>query len=90
MTKENLITAPSNTNLKQASEILKHHKIEKLPLVNENGILTGLITIKDIEKVVKYPNSAKDVSQTFSRCLCRNGNDTFERVDALVKAELMP
>ena len=60
MTKENLVTAPSNTTLDDATKILRNHKIEKLPLVNEKGILTGLITIKDIEKVVKYPNSAKD------------------------------
>jgi len=60
MTKENLITAPVYTNLQQAKEILAKHKIEKLPLVDDDFNLKGLITIKDIEKVRKYPNSAKD------------------------------
>lgn len=87
MTSENLITAPSNTTLAEASQILRKHKIEKLPLVNDKGILTGLITIKDIEKVVKYPNSAKD---KFGRLLVGasvgTSADTLERVDALVNA----
>ncbi len=60
MTKDNLVTAPVGTDLTKAREILSHHKIEKLPLVDENGILCGLITIKDIQKATKYPNSAKD------------------------------
>ena len=60
MTKDNLVTAPVGTDLVKAREILSHHKIEKLPLVDENGILCGLITIKDIQKATKYPNSAKD------------------------------
>ena len=60
MTKDNLVTAPVGTDLLKAREILSHHKIEKLPLVDENGILRGLITIKDIQKATKYPNSAKD------------------------------
>jgi len=60
MTKDNLVTAPVGTDLTKAREILSHHKIEKLPLVDENGILRGLITIKDIQKATKYPNSAKD------------------------------
>lgn len=60
MTCENLVTAPRGTTLEQAQEILRHHKIEKLPLVDGDGRLTGLITIKDIEKASKYPNSAKD------------------------------
>ena len=60
MTKDNLVTAPVGTDLLKAREILSHHKIEKLPLVDENGILCGLITIKDIQKATKYPNSAKD------------------------------
>ena len=62
MTKENLVTAPVGTNLAQAQEILRKHKIEKLPLVDENGYLKGLITIKDIEKSVQYPNTARDFS----------------------------
>ena len=60
MTRDNLVTAPVGTDLVKAREILSHHKIEKLPLVDENGILRGLITIKDIQKATKYPNSAKD------------------------------
>ncbi len=60
MTKDNLVTAPAGTDLAKAREILSRHKIEKLPLVDENGTLCGLITIKDIQKATKYPNSAKD------------------------------
>ncbi|GIN14605.1 inosine-5'-monophosphate dehydrogenase [Shouchella clausii] len=60
MTKEGLVTAPVGTTLEQAEKILQQHKIEKLPLVDDNGILKGLITIKDIEKVIEFPNSAKD------------------------------
>ena len=60
MTKENLVTAPVGTTLDQAESILQKYKIEKLPLVNEQGVLKGLITIKDIEKVIEFPNSAKD------------------------------
>lgn len=60
MTKDNLVTAPVHTTLQEAKQILGKHKIEKLPLVDEDFNLMGLITIKDIEKVRKYPNSAKD------------------------------
>jgi len=60
MTKENLVTAPKGTTLDQAREILSHHKIEKLPLVDEDYRLCGLITIKDIQKATRYPNAAKD------------------------------
>ncbi len=60
MTKENLVTAPVGTTLKEAEKILQKYKIEKLPLVDEDGTLKGLITIKDIEKVIEFPNSAKD------------------------------
>ena len=60
MTKDNLVTAPEGTTLADAQEILRRHKIEKLPIVNANNELKGLITIKDIEKATKYPNSAKD------------------------------
>ena len=67
MTKENLVTAPVGTTLEEAEKILQRHKIEKLPLVDENGVLKGLITIKDIEKVIEYPNAAKDAS---GRLLC--------------------
>ncbi len=67
MTKENLITAPVGTTLAQAQEILRANKIEKLPIVDDNFILRGLITIKDIEKATKYPNSTKDKN---GRLLC--------------------
>ncbi|WP_078414529.1 IMP dehydrogenase [Priestia abyssalis] len=60
MTKENLVTAPVGTTLDEAEKILQKHKIEKLPLVDNQGVLKGLITIKDIEKVIEFPNSAKD------------------------------
>ncbi len=87
MTSENLITAPVGTTLETAQQILSKHKIEKLPLVDENNVLKGLITIKDIEKAVKYPNAAKDSS---GRLLCGAAigvtNDMLERVEALVNA----
>ena len=60
MTKENLVTAPEGTTLAEAQEILRQRKIEKLPLVDKNNVLKGLITIKDIEKATKYPTSATD------------------------------
>jgi IMP dehydrogenase len=60
MTKDNLVTAPVGTTLKEAEGILQKHKIEKLPLVDDHGVLKGLITIKDIEKVIEFPKSAKD------------------------------
>jgi IMP dehydrogenase len=60
MTKNNLVTAAVGTTLKEAEGILQKHKIEKLPLVDEDGVLKGLITIKDIEKVIEFPHSAKD------------------------------
>ncbi|HBE12816.1 MAG TPA: IMP dehydrogenase, partial [Clostridiales bacterium] len=58
--KERLITAPVGTTLDDAKEILRQHRIEKLPLVDENFSLKGLITIKDIEKAIRYPHAAKD------------------------------
>lgn len=87
MTSKNLITAPENTTIEEAKELLKNHKIEKLPLVDKDNNLKGLITIKDIEKVKIFPNSAKDEK---GRLLCGaavgvTGN-MMERVDALVKA----
>ncbi|MDD6176217.1 MAG: IMP dehydrogenase [Firmicutes bacterium] len=89
MTKEKLITAPVGTTLEQAQEILRRHKIEKLPIVDENGVLKGLITIKDIEKAVQYPNSARDAS---GRLLCGAAigatPNVLERVAELVKAQV--
>ena len=60
MTKEKLVTASVGTTFEDAEKILQQYKIEKLPIVDENGILKGLITIKDIEKVIEFPNAAKD------------------------------
>ena len=87
MTKENLVTAPRGTTLAEAQEILRKHKIEKLPLVDEDFKLSGLITIKDIEKATKYPNSAKDST---GRLLCGAAigvtPDVLQRVEALISA----
>ena len=86
MTNQNLITAPVGTTLLEAQQILKKHKIEKLPLVDANGMLSGLITIKDIEKSVQYPNSARDDN---GRLLCGAAiggtADVLDRVEELVK-----
>ncbi|HEU5138823.1 MAG TPA: IMP dehydrogenase [Bacillales bacterium] len=60
MTRERLVTAPVGTTLEEAEHILQEHKIEKLPLVDDNGVLKGLITIKDIEKAIEFPDAAKD------------------------------
>ena len=88
MTKENLITAPVGTTLSEAQDILRSNKIEKLPIVDENGILRGLITIKDIEKSVKYPNSARDSG---GRLLCGAAigvtKDLLDRAGALIDAK---
>lgn len=88
MTKENLVTGAVGTTLAQAQEILRQHKIEKLPLVDEEGILKGLITIKDIEKAVQYPNSARDKND---RLLCGAAigvtTDVLERAKALIDAQ---
>ena len=87
MTSKNLITAPVNTSLAEAKRILGAHKIEKLPLVDENFALKGLITIKDIEKAVKYPNTARDRQ---GRLLCAAAigvtGDVLERAAALIEA----
>lgn len=89
MTSENLVTAREGINLVEAQQILKKHKIEKLPIVDEEGHLKGLITIKDIEKKIQYPNSAKDAQ---GRLLCGAAlgisADLMDRVDALVKANV--
>jgi IMP dehydrogenase len=89
MTKENLITSPENTTVEEAKEILKKHKVEKLPLVDKDGYLKGLITMKDIEKVRKFPNAAKDEK---GRLLCGAAvgitANMMERVEALVKAQV--
>ncbi|MDQ1149385.1 IMP dehydrogenase [Sphingobacterium zeae] len=87
MTKENLVVAPEGTDLVKAEEILQNEKIEKLPVVNSEGILKGLITFKDIQKYKHYPNAAKD---SHGRLLVGAAvgvtPDTLDRVEALVKA----
>jgi IMP dehydrogenase len=89
MTSENLITAPEGTTLEQAKEILRKYKIEKLPIVDEKGMLKGLITIKDIEKAIKYPNSAKDKNgRLLVGAAVGIARDTMERVEALVAAKV--
>ncbi|SHE86773.1 inosine-5'-monophosphate dehydrogenase [Seinonella peptonophila] len=88
MTKENLVTAPVGTTLAEAELILQQHKIEKLPLVDENGILKGLITIKDIEKATLYPNSAKDDMGRLLVGAAVGVSDTMNRVSALVEADV--
>ena len=87
MTKENLVTAPVGTTLKQAQEILGKHRIEKLPIVDKNFKLKGLITIKDIEKSIQYPNSAKDSKgRLLAGAAVGIAKGTMERVAALVDA----
>ncbi len=89
MTKDNLITAPVGTTMEEAQATLRKHKIEKLPIVDEEGYLKGLITIKDIEKAVQYPNSARDSK---GRLLCGAAigitGDVLERAGALVEAQV--
>ncbi len=89
MTSENLITAPVGTTLSEAQEILRKHKIEKLPLVDDEGYLKGLITIKDIEKTIQYPNSAKDdKGRLLVGAAVGIAKDTMERIEALVDANV--
>lgn len=87
MTSEQLVTAEVGTDLETAERILHEHRIEKLPLVDDNGRLSGLITIKDIEKVIEFPHAAKD---EFGRLLVAAAvgvtSDTFERAEALFEA----
>ena len=89
MTKDHLVTAPVGTTMEQAQEILRLHRIEKLPIVDDNGYLKGLITIKDIEKAVKYPLSARDKK---GRLLCGAAigatSDVLDRAGALVEAQV--
>ena len=89
MTKDNLVTAPVGTTLQEAQEILRAHKIVKLPLVDQDGYLKGLITIKDIEKSVQYPNSARDER---GRLLCGAAigvtADILDRAKALIDAQV--
>lgn len=89
MTKDGLVTGPVNTTMAEAKEILRQYKIEKLPLVDDNYNLKGLITIKDIEKAIKYPNSAKDQNgRLVVAAAVGIAQDTMERVQALVDAKV--
>ena len=87
MTSENLVTAKEGITLEEAKEVLARSRKEKLPIVDDDFSLKGLITIKDIEKAIKYPNAAKDAQ---GRLLCGAGvgitANALDRVDALVKA----
>ncbi len=89
MTRENLITAPEGITIEGASEIFKKVKVEKLPIVDEKGYLKGLITIKDIQKAVKYPNSCKDNK---GRLVCAASvpldNEVLDRVKALADVKI--
>ncbi len=87
MTKENLITVPEGTTLEEAKELLQKYRIEKLPVVDKNFRLKGLITIKDIEKARKYPNACKDsLGRLRVGAAVGVGSDRDARVEALIKA----
>ncbi|WP_100332702.1 IMP dehydrogenase [Bacillus xiapuensis] len=89
MTRENLVTAPVGTTLEEAEKILQKYKIEKLPLVDNQGVLQGLITIKDIEKVIEFPNSAKDSQgRLLVGAAVGVTKDMMKRVEMLVKANV--
>lgn len=89
MTKDNLITAPIGTSLEEAEKILYSNRIEKLPLVDDEGKLSGLITIKDIEKVIQFPTAAKDhQGRLLVAAAIGVTNDTFERAEALIKQQV--
>ena len=89
MTKENLVTAPVGTSLEQAQKILGRHRIEKLPIVDKDGNLKGLITIKDIEKSIQYPNSARDKNGRLLVAAAIGGSpDVLDRVSALLQAKV--
>ena len=89
MTKKNLVTAPVGTSLEEAQKILGKHRIEKLPIVDKDGYLKGLITIKDIEKSIQYPNSARDKNgRLLAGAAVGRAADTMERIAALVAAKV--
>ena len=89
MTKEHLVTAPEGTSLAEAQKILGRHRIEKLPIVDKDGNLKGLITIKDIEKAIQYPNSAKDKNgRLLAGAAIGDSADVLDRVAALVAAKV--
>ena len=87
MTKEGLVTAPAGTSIEDAEAILQSRKIEKLPLIDKEGRLSGLITIKDIEKVVEFPHAAKDAhGRLLVAAAVGVTSDTFDRAQALLDA----
>ena len=87
MTHEELVTAPVGTSLEEAEHLLQRHKIEKLPLVDSEGRLSGLITIKDIERVIEFPNAAKDAhGRLLAAAAVGVTSDTFDRAKALLDA----
>ena len=89
MTKEGLITAPVGTSLEEAQKILGKNRIEKLPIVDEKGYLKGLITIKDIEKSIQYPNSARDENgRLLVGAAVGTAGNTLERISALIDARV--
>jgi IMP dehydrogenase len=89
MTKENLITVPVGTTLEQAKEILHRHKVEKLLVVDREHNLKGLITVKDIQKQIKYPNACKDsLGRLRVGAALGTAPDTLERAEALVEAKV--
>ncbi len=87
MTHQQLVTAPEGTTLKQAQEILRQHKIEKLPIVDDQFNLKGLITIKDIEKTIQFPRASKDANgRLLAAAAVGVGKDAITRTEALVEA----
>jgi IMP dehydrogenase len=87
MTSKNLVTAPEGTSFEKAKEILQNHRVEKLPVVSKDGQLKGLITIKDIEKTIAYPNANKDqYGRLRVAAACGVGEKELKRVEALIKA----
>ncbi|MDR1619856.1 MAG: IMP dehydrogenase [Clostridiales bacterium] len=89
MTSERLITAPEGTSMAEAKEILRKYRIEKLPIIDKHGNLKGLITIKDIEKAIQYPNSAKDANgRLLTGAAVGVSKDTIQRIEALVAAKV--
>ncbi|MBR5518175.1 MAG: IMP dehydrogenase [Clostridia bacterium] len=89
MTKDNLVTAPEGTTLEEAAVILQKKKVEKLPIVDKDGMLKGLITIKDIEKSQKYPNSARDAQgRLVVGAAIGATQDILDRAKALIDAKV--
>jgi IMP dehydrogenase len=89
MTSKNIVTAPEGTSFEKAKEILQHHRVEKLPVVDGEGKLKGLITIKDIEKTIAYPNSNKDqYGRLRVAAACGVSVKEFERAKILIKAQV--